>query len=78
MTTREGGTGLGLAIVKKIVEEHFGTIGFGRSARAGDQCVTSASTPRCWLNGRQGREPEPMRGPNPPRRLPEPETSHER
>ena len=28
MTTRARGTGLGLAIVKKIVEEHFGQIGF--------------------------------------------------
>jgi len=28
MTTRAKGTGLGLAIVKKIVEEHFGQVGF--------------------------------------------------
>jgi two-component system nitrogen regulation sensor histidine kinase NtrY len=28
MTTRAKGTGLASAIVKKIVEEHFGSIGF--------------------------------------------------
>ena len=35
VTTRVRGTGLGLAIVKKIVEEHFGTIGFDDAAGGG-------------------------------------------
>ncbi|WP_066652471.1 MULTISPECIES: sensor histidine kinase NtrY-like [Sphingomonas] len=35
MTTRARGTGLGLAIVKKIVDEHFGTIGFADRAGGG-------------------------------------------
>jgi two-component system, NtrC family, nitrogen regulation sensor histidine kinase NtrY len=35
MTTRARGTGLGLAIVKKIVEEHFGTIGFSDRPNGG-------------------------------------------
>jgi len=39
MTTRAKGTGLGLAIVKKIVEEHFGTIGF--TDRSGGGTVVS-------------------------------------
>ncbi len=39
MTTRAKGTGLGLAIVKKIVEEHFGTIGFD-DAPGGGTVVT--------------------------------------
>ena len=41
MTTRANGTGLGLAIVKKIVEEHFGTIGFS-DLPGGGTCVRLA------------------------------------
>ena len=44
MTTRASGTGLGLAIVKKIVEEHFGEIGFSDSADGGT-CVTLRFSP---------------------------------
>ena len=39
MTTRARGTGLGLAIVKKIIEEHFGTIGFA-DRKGGGTVVT--------------------------------------
>jgi two-component system, NtrC family, nitrogen regulation sensor histidine kinase NtrY len=39
MTTREGGTGLGLAIVKKIVEEHFGAIGFEHHPAGGSTII---------------------------------------
>ena len=35
VTMRARGTGLGLAIVKKIVEEHFGTIGFDDAPEGG-------------------------------------------
>lgn len=41
VTTRARGTGLGLAIVKKIVEEHFGTIGF--DDRPGGGTIVTAS-----------------------------------
>ncbi|GAA0730109.1 sensor histidine kinase [Sphingomonas japonica] len=44
MTTRSRGTGLGLAIVKKIVEEHFGSIGFADRA-GGGTVVTIALDP---------------------------------
>jgi len=39
MTTRNQGTGLGLAIVKKIVEEHFGEIGFADNDRGGTSVI---------------------------------------
>ena len=41
MTTREKGTGLGLAIVKKIVEEHFGEIGFDDAPGRGTRVTIS-------------------------------------
>ncbi|MFS2109799.1 ATP-binding protein [Sphingomonas sp. Sphisp140] len=64
MTTRSRGTGLGLAIVKKIVEEHFGTIGFSDRPGGGtlvticfdtDQLAGMASAPE----GEGGDEPRP-------------------
>lgn len=44
MTTRARGTGLGLAIVKKIVEEHFGTIGFADRPGGGTIVTLSFDT----------------------------------
>jgi two-component system, NtrC family, nitrogen regulation sensor histidine kinase NtrY len=39
MTTRAKGTGLGLAIVKKIVEDHFGQIGFEDGEGGGTRVI---------------------------------------
>jgi two-component system nitrogen regulation sensor histidine kinase NtrY len=41
MTTRTKGTGLGLAIVKKIVEDHFGQIGFEDAQGGGTRVLLS-------------------------------------
>ncbi|WP_373487104.1 ATP-binding protein [Blastomonas sp.] len=44
MTTREKGTGLGLAIVKKIVEEHFGELGFETNDQGGTTVTVRFNT----------------------------------
>ncbi len=57
MTTRSRGTGLGLAIVKKIVEEHFGTIGF--TDREGGGAVVTLSFDAATLAGLADAETSP-------------------
>ncbi len=66
MTTRARGTGLGLAIVKKIVDEHFGTIGFADRPGGGtivtmrfDEALLAAATMDDMLIG-EGTEPAPV------------------
>lgn len=44
MTTREKGTGLGLAIVKKIVEEHYGELGFESNEECGTRVIIKMDT----------------------------------
>ena len=44
MTTREKGTGLGLAIVKKIVEEHYGELGFESNEQGGTRVIIKMDT----------------------------------
>jgi len=57
MTTRARGTGLGLAIVKKIIEEHFGTIGF-TDRPGGGTVVTIEFEPALLANLGAGAAPE--------------------
>ncbi|PZP11595.1 MAG: PAS domain-containing sensor histidine kinase, partial [Sphingomonas hengshuiensis] len=66
MTTRARGTGLGLAIVKKIVDEHFGTIGFADRPGGGtivtmrfDEALLAAATMEDRPIG-EGVEPVPV------------------
>ena len=63
MTTRSRGTGLGLAIVKKIVEEHFGTIGF--ADRPGGGTVVTLCFDAEQLAPLAARDSQPEEEPRP-------------
>jgi two-component system nitrogen regulation sensor histidine kinase NtrY len=63
MTTRSRGTGLGLAIVKKIVEEHFGTIGF--ADRPGGGTVVTLCFDTEQLAPLAARDSQPEEEPRP-------------
>ncbi|HVJ01218.1 MAG TPA: ATP-binding protein, partial [Sphingomonas sp.] len=63
MTTRSRGTGLGLAIVKKIVEEHFGTIGF--SDRPGGGTIVTICFDAEQLAPLAARDSQPEDEPRP-------------
>jgi two-component system nitrogen regulation sensor histidine kinase NtrY len=64
MTTRSRGTGLGLAIVKKIIEEHFGTIGFYDRLGGGTNVIVCFDT-EMLANVAGTAEPETNAGAEP-------------